>query len=112
MLAASGVAGTIHAPAVELLPGVLDLAREGVVPGGTVRNLEYLSGFVSWGDLEEPEQLVLADAQTSGGLLVATRNGGRLEDAFERRGIPLRRIGVTADGPAGRTTVTGRVGAA
>jgi selenide,water dikinase len=110
MLAASGVSGTVHAPAVELLPGVLNLAREGVVPGGTVRNLEFLSEFVSWGQLEEPEQLVLADAQTSGGLLIATRGGGRLEDAFERRGIPLRRIGVTADGPAGRITVAGRVG--
>jgi len=50
---------------------VLDLAGADVVPSGTRRNHAYLQPFVDWGELTEPEQLVLADAQTSGGLLIA-----------------------------------------
>jgi len=110
MLRESGVAATVDAASVPLLPSVLELAGEGVVPGGTRRNHEYLGEFVTWGDLEEPEQLVLADAQTSGGLLVAARDEDRLRDAFRRRGIPLHRIGVTADGMGGRIRVEGRIG--
>ena len=72
MLLASGVAAEIDVGAVPLIDGALDLARSGVVPGGTARNHAFVSPHVDWGDLDEPEQLLLADAQTSGGLLVAT----------------------------------------
>jgi selenide,water dikinase len=72
MLAASGVGATIDASSVPVLPGVLDHTMNDVVPGGTKRNHAYLGPNVDWGELSTPEQLVLADAQTSGGLLIAT----------------------------------------
>lgn len=114
MLSASGVGAKIDASAPELLPGVLDLARAGIVPDGTRRNHAFLAGWVDWGALEEPEQMVLADAQTSGGLLIAARDGDRLARALDGHGIAWREIGVTVEGaagegPAGRIEVTGRV---
>jgi selenide, water dikinase len=109
MLAASGCSATLDAGAVDVLPGALDLAEKGAVAGGTRRNLDFVVGSVAWGDLPEAERVVLADAQTSGGLLIAIDDPDRLAQALERRGIPPRMVGVVEDGPAGRVTVTGRV---
>jgi selenide,water dikinase len=110
MLAASGVAATVDASAPELLPGVLELARTGVVAGGTERNHVSLAPDVEWGALTLPEQLVLADAQTSGGLLIAAPDAERMADALEAEGIAARRIGVTREGTPGSIEVDGRVG--
>jgi len=111
MAAASGVSAVVDAGGPALLPGALDLARGGVVAGGTRRNHSFLQPVVDWGDLTEPEQLLLADAQTSGGLLIAATDGDRLADALSTRGIPWTEIGVTTDeGPAGHISVRGRVG--
>lgn len=110
MLAASGVGARVDASAVPLLEGVLDLARSGGVPGGTRRNHEYLRSSVDWGDLPEPEQLVMADAQTSGGLLVAATDGDRLAAALSERGIAWAEIGVTVAARPGDISVSGRVG--
>ncbi len=109
MLAASGCAGVVDAAAVELLPGTMDLARRNVVPGGTVRNHEFLDRYVAWGDLPREEQLVLADAQTSGGMLIATRDPARLHDAAGERGVPLRQVGRVVEGTPGRVAVAGRL---
>src|SRR5207244_1807043 len=46
MLDASGVAAALDASAPELLPGILELAREGVAPGGTRRNHEFVVPWV------------------------------------------------------------------
>lgn len=108
-LAASGVAAEIEASAVPLLDGVLELARAGVVPSGTRRNHAYLEGSVDWDELTEPEQLVLADAQTSGGLLIAATDGGRLSEALSMRGIRAAEIGLTTAGSPGTISVRGRV---
>ena len=109
MLAATeGVSATIDASALEFLPGVLDLAREDVIPGGTRRNHDFVSPWVSWGDLDQPEQLAVADAQTSGGLLIATRTPDALEAAFAERALPARRIGRTEEGAPGHIGIMGR----
>jgi selenide,water dikinase len=51
---------------------VLDLIAAGVVPGGTWTNVEFIEPFVSWADGVDPHtRVALADAQTSGGLLIA-----------------------------------------
>jgi len=71
MLAASGVSATVDASAVPVIDGVRDLLDAGMVAGGTQRNHAFVSEFVEWNDTPESEQLLLADAQTSGGLLVA-----------------------------------------
>jgi selenide,water dikinase len=110
MLLASGVAATIEAGAVPVLEGALDLARSDVVPGGTKRNHAYVAPHTDWGNLTAPEQLVLADAQTSGGLLIAAAEGDRLRAELEARRLPTAEIGVVEAGPAGRVRVTGRVG--
>src|SRR4051812_30788747 len=106
MLAASGCAAVVDAAAVELLPGVMELARKGVVPGGTGRNHEFLGQYVAWGALPRDEQLVLADAQTSGGMLIATRDPARLHDEAAERGVPLQLVGRVEPGVPGRITVT------
>jgi len=69
---ASGVAAEIRADAVPLLPGAAELAATGAIPGGTRRNLEDSAAYVAWaGPFTELQQLLLCDAQTSGGLLIA-----------------------------------------
>jgi selenide, water dikinase len=109
MLVASGVAAEIDASAVPVIEGALDLARNGVVPGGTQRNHVFVDRHVSWGDLPEPEQLLLADAQTSGGLMVATGDSVTLGAALSDRGVLFAEIGEIVDGPAGRIEVVGRL---
>ena len=71
MTGASGVSARIDPDAVPVLPGVQPLAEKGHVPGGTKRNLEDVANAVDWGDCDEITRTVLADAQTSGGLLIA-----------------------------------------
>jgi selenide,water dikinase len=109
MLLASGVAAEIDAGAVPLIDGALDLARSGVVPGGTERNHAFVAPHVDWGHVPEPEQLLLADAQTSGGLLVATRDPEALSGGLSERGVPSAVVGTVRDGRPGRIDVIGRV---
>ena len=113
VLRASGVSATVDAAAVPLLPGVEALVKRGVVPGGTVRNLDSVSRITSFGGLEEWRRMVLADAQTSGGLLIAVDAplAGALLQALADEGVTGWTIGrITersfADGPSGRITVT------
>jgi selenide, water dikinase len=101
MLEASGCAAAVRADAVPLLPDVLSLARRDIVAGGTKRNHAWLQEVVDWGKLTTPEQIVLADAQTSGGLLVASE-GAMDPEIFEE-------IGETVPGAPGAIVVTGRV---
>jgi selenide,water dikinase len=71
IIAASSVGARLQVARVPLLPHARRLAEAGVVPGGTTRNLAAAAG-VQWADGISPaEQLLLADAQTSGGLLLA-----------------------------------------
>uniref|UniRef100_E6PEE5 Selenide, water dikinase (Selenophosphate synthetase) (Selenium donor protein) n=1 Tax=mine drainage metagenome TaxID=410659 RepID=E6PEE5_9ZZZZ len=88
----------IDAQAVPLLPGALDLARENIVPGGTRTNLDAAIGDgTRFGDtVPAALQLVLADAQTSGGLLIAVaeREADALLAALHESALPAAaRIG-------------------
>ena len=69
MCRASGVSAVVDAAAVPYLDGAREAARDGFISGGTRRNLDWVQHHV-WSDLDELELLLLADAQTSGGLLV------------------------------------------
>ncbi|HEX5598850.1 MAG TPA: selenide, water dikinase SelD [Micromonosporaceae bacterium] len=71
MCRASGVSAVIDVAAVPMLEGARDAAEAGHVPGGSRRNLEWVAPHLNPGRYGELEQLLLADAQTSGGLLVA-----------------------------------------
>ncbi len=75
LLAGHGLGADVEAAAVPLLPGAVELAGAGIVPGGTKRNLAAAGEFTDFGDAPEPTRMLLADAQTSGGLLFAARPG-------------------------------------
>jgi selenide,water dikinase len=68
---ASGVTAVVHAAAVPYLDGAREAARAGYVSGGTRRNLDWVTPHADFGAADEETRLLLADAQTSGGLLVA-----------------------------------------
>lgn len=68
---ASGVTALIDASAVPYLDGARQALRDGYVSGGTRRNLEWVRPHTDLSAVSEDEALLLADAQTSGGLLVA-----------------------------------------
>jgi selenide, water dikinase len=69
MLNASGLAADVDADAVPVIDGVRALLTDGMVAGGTARNHAFVDDTVEWNGLARDEQLLLADAQTSGGLL-------------------------------------------
>jgi selenide,water dikinase len=73
--------------AVPVLEEAFDLAREGVLPGGSKRNAEAASPFVDGPGLDEAQRAVLFDAQTSGGLLIAIGEPERLLDELAARGV-------------------------
>jgi selenide,water dikinase len=79
------------------------------VPGGTARNLEAAAARVTWdASVDEPARIVLADAQTSGGLLLAVpaENHEALLAALGRESVPVAAtIGRVTPGPTGAVTV-------
>ena len=66
----SGVDLEISAGEVPVLEGALELAALGTVPGGTARNLDWVSDSLDTGEASDVTVTLLADAQTSGGLLL------------------------------------------
>jgi selenide, water dikinase len=84
MCRASGVSAEVWFAALPLLPGAAELVRGGIAPGGTKRNLDFVGAFARFDDALEPwQRLLCADAQTSGGLLLALPEeevAGALED--------------------------------
>lgn len=64
----SGVAVEVDFDRLPFLPGARDLAADGIMPGGSRRNLDHGRALLDTA-LDELEQLLVADAQTSGGLV-------------------------------------------
>ena len=90
MLRASGTAAKLRFSDVPLLPGVRELADRGVVPGGTRNNFDAFDSEVAWGsDITDEEKLILCDAQTSGGLLMAVPHASTqaVLDGLTQRGV-------------------------
>jgi selenide,water dikinase len=81
--------------AIPILAGVKDLAKLDLFSGGSRRNHAAFRDRVDWGGLPETDQLLLCDAQTSGGLLVAIppANAGQFEAACKNLRHPAARIG-------------------
>ena len=73
----------IELRAIPFMSGVRDLAERDLFPSGSRRNYEAYRDLVEWGAVAELDQLMLCDAQTSGGLLVAipAENASGFEDA-------------------------------
>jgi selenide, water dikinase len=73
---ASGVTAVLDAAAVPYLDGAREALRDGYISGGTRRNLDWVRPHTDLSAVGEDEALLLADAQTSGGLLVAGELSG------------------------------------
>jgi selenide,water dikinase len=102
MVLASGVGAQVLRSAVPILPLAEMLAKEGIVPGGTKRNLAFVEPLLKVAsDLEEADLLLLADAQTSGGLLIACAEAQAegLLSALTAAGCVAARIGAVGGSP-------------
>ncbi len=104
MMRAAKARARLVARQVPILDGVVSLAARGVVPGGTKSNLEYVKGVVEFSaELPEEVRVVLADAQTNGGLLacIPARDVRRAMVLLRRARVEAALIGEVVKGPAG-----------
>ncbi len=98
MITASGVSAVVQAAGVPFIPEAVERARAGKVPGGTRRNLDFVRPKLKVGEgVDEPTLLLLADAQTSGGLLASVP-----EDKAARLVARLKELGTPAAALVGR----------
>lgn len=93
MLRSSGVAARIVLDDLPVVHGARSLIVEGFVPGGSLRNLDFVGSFLVGGT--ENERALVADPQTSGGLLIAcpAEHASHIHDGVI--------IGEVVSGPAG-----------
>jgi selenide,water dikinase len=107
---ASGVHARIWADAVPVIPAAREYVCRGIAPGGTHANWRFLTEWVIYEQfISKEEQLLLCDAQTSGGLLASVRRDeshglvGALHDA----GVEMAAlIGEIEEGSPGKITVS------
>jgi len=109
LLEASGVAAELSAAAVPLLPRAHEAAERGAIPGGSERNVAAVADAVAFADaVDGTTRLLLADAQTSGGLLIAVApdRADALVAALGREGtLTAAVIGRVVAGGVGRIAV-------
>jgi selenide,water dikinase len=93
----SNVAMQINYSDIKFLPGTEQLAQQDNIPGGTKRNLSHANQFTYFSEsITELHQLMIADAQTSGGLLIALpqdRAGEFLDSYNDKEPISAFQIG-------------------
>jgi cysteine desulfurase NifS/selenium donor protein len=108
MTQGSKVDARIALSSVPIIPEARDLAAMDVVPGGTLNNLAYVETHIDFDDkIDHVSRILLADAQTSGGLLISLPAGQAEEllTDLSAKGIEAARIGeMTGEGP-GRISV-------
>ncbi len=102
MAEGSGVALRLEAARVPVLDGVVELARADVVPGGSKANLAWLQPNLQVDPGAALPAIVLADAQTNGGLLAAVDPAAAagLLAALAAAGVTAADIGEVRPGPA------------
>jgi selenide,water dikinase len=109
VVAASSVGARIEFDRVPIIPAAREYVTEGIAPGGTHANLKFLRDWVSFADdVTEEEQLLLCDAQTSGGLLAAVAPGDAdaIVSSLQTQGvIDAAIVGQIEPGPPGRVVV-------
>jgi len=103
MAEASGVDATVEVAAVPVIPGVRELAEGGVLPGGSRRNRDWVADVLDTGGRAELDVLLLADAQTSGGLLFGV-SPNQAAGVLAELGTPAAVIGEVRAG-SGRITL-------
>jgi cysteine desulfurase NifS/selenium donor protein len=108
MVRASRVSAELKAEQVPLINGVREYLQAGTVPGGTLQNLAYTGPYLQWKEgTAENIKTILADAQTSGGLLISSphdkagslldeiRKGGATEATIIGRVLPASDFPIT-----------------
>ncbi len=101
MAQASGVGLRFHYDRLPLLSGAKEYARQWIYPGGSYDNRLYFSPHTDFDpSIPEEEQMLLFDAQTSGGLLLAVpaERAAAILQAARERDIPLWEIGEVTEG--------------
>ena len=108
MAKGSGVGARVTAARVPVMDRARELAMADVIPGGTRNNLAHVTDSVEW-DAQVPqvERLLLCDAQTSGGLLIAVSmtDADPMVAEMRQQGIPADRIGILMERPVGKIRV-------
>ena len=100
MMRASGASAQVRLSSVPLLQGTRELLERGFAPGGTRANLDAANATTAWdAQLSEDDRLLLCDAQTSGGLLIAVAQErlGALEAELAARGADGAEVGAVAE---------------
>jgi cysteine desulfurase len=108
MTMGSGTDAVLWLESIPLIEGTRDLAMEGNIPGGTVNNHLFTADMTDWDEtISETDRLVICDAQTSGGLLIALPRGEavRLHDMLISRGVDSAIIGSFTEKGTGRIRI-------
>jgi selenide, water dikinase len=104
IVAASGCTAHVKLSDVPVIPAAWKYVKDGIVPGGTHANWRFLGEWVEYAPkVDKNAQLVLCDAQTSGGLLmsVTEKKAAQLVRALLERGAPCAAVvGHVTEGPA------------
>jgi len=105
----SRLSARLNAASVPVFQATRRLVSEGLVPGGSKNNLSYIEAVTHFDDsISEDERIILADAQTSGGLIIAVppENEQRLLDELEKNEVEVRAtIGELTGGDPGHLEV-------
>lgn len=108
LLRFSGAGARLHADRIPMLPGARNLAAVGHIPGGTERNLADVAADVRFGEgVDLVTRTLLADAQTSGGMLICVPEEGLegLLKGLYGKTPTAAVIGEVTDAPAGSIEV-------
>ncbi len=110
MLIASAVSAEIDYQKVPLYPAVTEMTAMGMIPAGAYRNLEYIRPHIDWQGRPEAKEdalIIMADPQTSGGLLVALspEKVDRYLALLNEKGTAGHPIGRIITNQAGRITI-------
>lgn len=100
MARGSGVTIELDTSTIPIIEGVKELALMGMIPGGSFANKSYCERSVVVDDAVAPLVIdLLADAQTSGGLLIAVaeQRADALHEALEGRQVPHPEIGLVKE---------------
>ena len=103
MVIESGVSARVRLSAVPLLNGARELVEQGIAPGGTGRNLDSLDEVMEWdAAITSSDRLLLADPQTSGGLLMAVPHHclDGLLDLLDESGVDVAAVIGEIESPA------------
>jgi len=111
MLVSSSVSAVLEFEKIPLYPRVKEMAAMGMIPAGAYRNLDYLLPHINWQgpvEVKDDALMIMADPQTSGGLLVALAPDkiDSFLTALETSKTLGQVIGRITDGPQNTITIS------